>query len=299
MNEVKNLFVSSRNRDIISYPNGNNYVLHLTTPVRDVHRVELLTCSVPNTLYNITDGENIIKIISNSGEYTFTIPSGFYSGSGLANEVRAAIYPLTKIEVIYKGNEGKFFFRSELEFTYVRFKSLDIAKIFGFDTQELNAPSSIIFVDNSTLPLPPANINLYNWNENLPPGSPGCTHNWYYMKSTTIANLNPNDGIFLDISELRTPFNEDCKKSESVNNFYSGQNVSRIFGLIPMDVSSGAIKNFKKETDYNIMTSYPNPIASIDRLTIQWLNKDGIRVNFNGADDNSFILRFHTLRRSL
>ena len=293
MNEVKNLFVSSRNRDINLYPAGNNYVLHLTTPIKDIHKVELLTCSVPNTLYNIIDGTEILKIKINGNSNSFSIPSGFYSGSGLANEIRAAIYPLTKIEVIFKGNEGKFFFKTINKFT-LAFTTPEIARIFGFTTSSMSA------VPTNNITSPPLMIPLYDWNENLPPGTPGgSVTNWSYLKSNVVANLNPNDGIFLDISELRTPFNEDCKKSESVDNFYSGQNISRVFGLIPMDVSSGAIKNFKKETDYDLMTSYPNPISTLDRVTVKWLDKNGQQVNFNGADDNSFILRFHTLRRSL
>ena len=296
MNEVKNLFVSSRNRDPTLYPSGNNYVLHLTNPIKDIHRVELLTCSVPNTLYNIIDGSNIVTINFLSNTFTFNIPPGFYSGSGLANEMRAAIYPLTNIEVIYKGNEGKFFFRRKDKFN-LKFKNPEIARIFGF----LVATPTTSVTTNIPLPFPisPFEVELYDFNENLPPDPINNPINWSYLKSNVVANLNPNDGIFLDISELRTPFNEDCKKSESQFNFYSGQNISRTFGLIPMDVSSGAIKNFKKETDYDLTTSYPNPISSLDRLTIQWLDKDGHQVNFNGADDNSFILRFHTLRRSL
>jgi len=258
MNEVKNLFVSSRNRDTALYPSGNNYVLHLTNLIKDIHRVELLTCSVPNTLYNIVDGSNIMDIeyditpaISNT--YTYNIPQGFYSGSGLANEVRAAIYLSSGIEVIYKGNEGKFFFKrtgKSSGFT-ITFKTNEIARIFGFTTNPITSTEI-----NNSLPPPgglnvqypsPNTIPLYEYNENLPMDASGTPSvSWNYLKSNVVADLNPNDGIFLDISELRTPFNEDCKKSESQFNFYSGQNISRTFGLIPMDVSSGAIKNFKK-----------------------------------------------------
>ena len=285
MNEVKNLFVSSKNRDTTLYPSGNNYVLHLTNPIKDIHKVELLTCSVPNSLYNITNGSNVVQANNSADVLTgYSIPEGFYSGSGLANEVRSAVYLTSNIEVIYKGNEGKFMFkRTPIQPFDLSFKNEQIARIFGFTDNLLKTSQNPPALGN---PMP-----LYSENETV--------NNYSYLKSNVVANLNPNDGIFLDISELRTPFNEDCKKSESQFNFYSGQNISRTFGLIPMDVSSGAIKNFKKETDYDLTTSYPNPISSLDRLTIQWLDKDGHRVNFNGADDNSFILRFHTLRRSL
>ena len=286
MNEVKNVFVSSENRDLNLFPHGNSYVLHLTTPIRDIVSVELLTCSVPNSLYNITNGSNIIQVSNTTNVLTgYTIPPGFYSGSGLANEVRAAVYLSSNIEVIYKGNEGKFLFKRTPEQPFeLGFSSNTVAKIFGFNDDSVKISQNPPFgVSNPML--------LYSQNETV--------QDYSYMKSNVVAQLNPNDGIFLDISELRTPFNEDCKKTESQKNFYSGQNISRIFGLIPMDVSSGAVKNFKRETDYHLQTTYPGVISSLDRLTVQWLDKNGHRVNFNGAEDNSFILRFHTMRRSL
>ena len=58
--EIHNIFVSSENRDTALYPNGNSYTLHLTTAIKEITRVELLHASVPNTLYNITNGSNII-----------------------------------------------------------------------------------------------------------------------------------------------------------------------------------------------------------------------------------------------
>ena len=53
--EVKNVFVSSENRDTTLYPNGNSYTLHLTTTIKDIQRVELLHASIPNTMYNLKD----------------------------------------------------------------------------------------------------------------------------------------------------------------------------------------------------------------------------------------------------
>jgi hypothetical protein len=69
--------------------------------------------------------------------------------------------------------------------------------------------------------------------------------------------------------------------------------------MIPMDVSSGFIKRFKKSTDYDLSIRYPYPIQKLDRLTVNWIDRNGNLVNFNGADANSFILRFHTLRKNM
>jgi len=288
MEEVRNVFVASKNRDTSLFPAGNNYVLHLTTPIKDIHKVELLTCSVPNTLYNVTPTSNLISfsdISATTGLVQFSIPPGYYSGAGLATEITNAVNNVSNIEAIWQSNEGKFLFRRELPAGFeMNAMTTTMATVLGFDTPPVTMTSSAVAdVFSTPVPLYSNNITYSGYN---------------FIKSNVVAQLNPNPGIFLDIEELRTTFNEDCKASTQ-SNFYSGQNISRTFGLIPMDVSSGAIKNFKKESDYNLYAVYPRPISSLDRLTIKWLDKDGQQVDFNGANDNSFILRFHTLRRSL
>ena len=123
----------------------------------------------------------------------------------------------------------------------------------------------------------------------------------FWVKSSQVANLAPNEGIFLDIHELRTMYNEDAQALDRSGTFitYSGQNVSRTFGMIPMDVTAGAIKHFKKATDYDFTVDYTNPIRKLDRLQIRWVDRRGNQVNFNGLEDNSFMLRFYTLRKNL
>ena len=57
------LFADSKNRD---YPSGSSYVLHLTTPIKDIERVDLVSARVPNTMWNCTVGSNVISINSSS-----------------------------------------------------------------------------------------------------------------------------------------------------------------------------------------------------------------------------------------
>ena len=66
-----------------------------------------------------------------------------------------------------------------------------------------------------------------------------------------------------------------------------------------MDVTGGAVKRFKKFSDYDMSIEYTNPIRKLERLTVKWVDKNGQLLNFNGLNDNSFILRFHTLRQNL
>ena len=39
--------------------------------------------------------------------------------------------------------------------------------------------------------------------------------------------------------------------------------------------------------------TYPEPIASLQRLTVRWVDKTGAPVNFRGWETNAFMLRLH------
>ena len=41
------LFADSKNRDVALYPSGNSYVLHLTRPIKNIERVDLVSARVP------------------------------------------------------------------------------------------------------------------------------------------------------------------------------------------------------------------------------------------------------------
>ena len=292
--EIRNVFVSSNSRDTTQYPNGNKYNVHLTTPIKDIVKVELLHCSVPNSMYNLTDGSNVIAFsntITGSGVTpaeltTFSIPPGFYSASGLATELTNATSNNAGMSVTYISSQGKFLFKRPTAtgaFT-MNVTSNNLATMVGL-TASTMINSSTVAVQTDT---------------NLPRFSDNSTYlDQDFVRSTTLVDLNPNEGVFLDIKELRTSFNEQGLKVSGSNGTYSGQNMTRSFGMIPMDVSGGAIKRFKKTSDFDFGIDYPYPIQTIDRLSVEWIDKDGQLLDFNGLNDNSFLLRFHTLRRNI
>lgn len=283
--EYKHIFVSSENRDTTLYPSGNAYTLVTTHPIKMIKRVELLHASIPNTLYNLTNGSNVIQlsnIASGSSDpvVTFSLPPGFYSGTGLATELTAAITNVTGITVSYLQNEGEFAFTRTGNTFALTVTSTELSKMLGFS-------NATTYTSTTVSPENDLNIPLYS------------NHTRYtgknFIKSASLINFHPNEGIFLDIEELRSTNNEDAVPL--VGNTFSGNNISRTFGFIPMDVNGGDIKRYNKMSDYDFAVDYPHPIPSIYKLTVQWLDKNGTRVNFNGANDHSFVLRFHTFRK--
>ena len=116
--EVKNVFVTSENRDTAQFPSGNAYTLYLTNPIKNIKKVELVYASVPNTLFNLTSNANFVsfsntttQIMSNlSNLASFSVAQGFYGASGLATEITNAIGNVTAITASYLSSEGKFLF---------------------------------------------------------------------------------------------------------------------------------------------------------------------------------------------
>jgi hypothetical protein len=65
-----------------------------------------------------------------------------------------------------------------------------------------------------------------------------------------------------------------------------------------MDVGSACIKNFHENKDYRVSVQYPEPIASLQRLTVRWVDKSGNPLDFRGWDTNAFVLRIHIKDRN-
>lgn len=245
---VRDIYVDSRRR---TEPSGNSYTMYIQNTLKNVEKVELVTATIPNTVYNITDGTDVMTI---NGSTQVTINPGFYSACNIMSTILAA---QTIVSGKFIEPEGKLIFYSNTSFT-ILINSQELANISGFT-------KGIVY----TSVLEP-------------------TTSTYYVKSNTVVNMKSlGDYIFLDIQELRRPFEGDA-----VSNVYGSESFIN-FATIPMDVVSGSIKTFKEMSDYKISVTYPKLIDRIDRLTINWLDTNGNSINFNGVDENSFILRFY------
>jgi hypothetical protein len=253
------LFVDSKNRDTTLYSTGTSYTLHLTTPIKNVTRVDLVSARVPNTMFNLTDGSNVFALSSSN----VSINAGFYSAYDLAT----AVTDQGSVTLDYLSPEGKFVFSSASSFT-IQIGSSDFAKLVGLVQNTLYNSSTATILDPN-----------YSGKD--------------ILKSSTMANLNLNEYVFLDIDELKTPWNLDAKAMDNSKGTFLGTNATRMFAPIVMDVSSGCIKNFHENRDYRVCTWYPEPIGTLSRLTINWYDKDGSPLDFRGWDTNAFLLRLY------
>jgi hypothetical protein len=239
------------------YPSGSSYVLHLTTPIKDIERVDLVSARVPNTMYNLTSGSNVMAVNSSN----VSINPGFYSVYGLAQALTGAI------TCDYAPDEGHFIFSASTVFT-ILVQSQELAVMLGLSRGSLLTSALATATD-------PAYAGKY------------------ILRSSTLVDLSLNEYIFLDIDELRTPNHVDTGSLQGNTGTISGSNANRNFAPVIMDVASACIKNFHENKDYRVSVEYPEPITSLQRLTVRWVDKSGNPLNFRGWDTNAFVLRIH------
>jgi hypothetical protein len=272
--ETHYLVVNSNLRDTTLYPSGNSYTMHLTNPIHDITRVELIQASVPNVIQNLPDGTNAISLDGS----TFSLPNGFYSANGLAAEVQNAIEPVTNVSVTYLSNEGKYLFSrptADPNGNFTLTLSSTLATLMGFTSTSAGTSASVA---NDT---PPTTFALYANNDRYQTTT--------FLKSDQLVNLTADNYIYLDVTELNTSRMQQAQKIET--NSFSTSASQNNFGPIVLDVSSGAIKHFSETSDYIYAVDYYPPISQLSRVTVRWRKTDGTPINFQGLNENSFMLK--------
>ena len=272
--ETHYLVVNSNLRDTTLYPSGNSYTMHLTNPIHDITRVELIQASVPNVIQNLPDGTNVISLDGS----TFSLPNGFYSANGLAAEVQNAIEPVTNVSVTYLSNEGKYLFSrptADPNGNFTLTLSSTLATLMGFTSTSAGTSAPVA---NDT---PPTTFALYANNDRYQTTT--------FLKSDQLVNLTADNYIYLDVAELNTSRMQQAQKIET--NSFSTSASQNNFGPIVLDVSSGAIKHFSETSDYIYAVDYYPPISQLSRVTVRWRKTNGTPINFQGLNENSFMLK--------
>jgi hypothetical protein len=253
--------------------------MHLTNPIHDVTRVELIQASVPNVIQNVVDGTNIIQVsnLETNSLHSFSIPNGFYSATGLGAEIQNAINPVSGIDVTYLSNEGRYaFLRSNTYSAFDLKPSTTLANLMGFSDTSTRTATEVQDLSNTTTTFPLyANNDRYREN--------------YFVKSDQLINLTADNYVYLDINELNNGRMHQAQKIE-VNSFSTSASQYN-FGPIVMDVSSGGIKHFSETNDYSYGVDFYPPISQLSRVTVRWRKSDGSLINFQGLNENSFMLK--------
>jgi len=429
MEDVSLLFVNSKNRDKTLYPSGNSYTLHLTTPIRNITRIDLVSVKIPNTTYNLTATSNIVI---NTTTNVSMLP-GYYTTASFTTEFNSSNQ--TSVRVNYSTAEGRFLFYgsslSSLSATgqlsniigittassfaassnpayasntaysgmnliksanvvdtstndYVWLDIEELRTQTTFDAKRIiSTPSSNIISDTQvtttvTQPVPATNFvnmtltayisptgytnsvvlpvssvsglqngmqvlissitgsviitNISGLNVTVSFGSQplaGIPSGTTFQAIVTSVSIRLSDIVSYEIrnqvvipnltgqtrisgiagSNVTITYDAQTFPGLSVGDTFSaiigrktsyqtyeGSTAATSFAMITMDVPNGEIKTFKEKSDYLISNKYPSRVDNLTRLTIKWLDINGLPISFNGLENNSFMLRIHSLR---
>jgi len=266
MTTVEYIYVDSRTRDSNIFPSGNSFSIYLTNPLKNITQVDLVSAKVPNSIYNLNLGSNVLNF---GGTSNLSLASGYYSASSLANDIISTGRLPAGMSVYYSTSEGKYIFYSTSTFT-MNVTTAEMATLLGMprgvvQSGALVAGTDLVYGSNSTLT------------------------GKYILKSSNVADFTSNEILFLDVEELR---NQKLNLGSKISgNTFVNTAASHAFGPITLDCVSGSIKTFKENNDYKVAVAYPAAISKLARLTVNWRDINGNIVNFNGAENNSFILR--------
>jgi hypothetical protein len=281
--ETEYIFVDSRTRDTSLYPNANTYTVFLTNPLKNIRQIDLVSATVPNSMFNFTTTGTFLTVTTPQGGTAYTVPlyAGFYSGSTLSAELNNSSQ-MTGVSTAFNSADGKFIFSSASTFT-ISTTSAQAAQMLG------------LAVSTSYNSAAASGVPVYQYNSAYTGKN--------ILKSANVCDFTANEMVFLDIEELRTQKMHLSSKlvgyTSNVNNITSNVYLpvntlaSHAFGVIPMDVISGSIKTFKETSDYGMSIRFPHVIEKLSDLTINWRDINGQLLSFNGANNNSFMLRIH------
>jgi len=219
-------------------------------------------------MYNLINGSNVVSYSNTiAGTTTVSILPGYYSAPSLACALSSASGFI--FTCLFLDSQGKFLFTSiDSSFT-IQANTLEIQGLLGF--LDTSSHTSFWYASDPIFLNDPDYLN-----QSL-------------FVCPNIADLLRYEYVFLDIEELRSTSILDGRKL--IQGTTDGLSIRSTFGMVPMDVASGSIKFYKETSDYNQYVQYNTPIPKIDRLTIRWIDRNGIPLNFQTFDHNAFTLR--------
>lgn len=264
-------FIDSRDRDCNTYAEPNDYVVETNYVYKNITSITLLSCVLPNTIYNIYENNNLIHFEeTDSVVLTAVIPPGDYTLTTLPTAIKTAMEAVgnSTYTVTIDATTSRITITSDLSggtgIFNLRWAGDTVKK--GFNGSHVILREDSIGNVLGFLPVDLTGANSYT--------------------ATGIVNLNTLPYLLL--------FIENIEKYESSEN-----GGSRAFCQIyrNTDGSGGGINS---NTIHNIQSSFHNvkhfspPLAKLDRLHITFRDYWGNIINFNSAE-HSLLFEFATV----
>jgi hypothetical protein len=231
--KTTSVIVNSAERNLDAYPTPASYMADLYEEIQDVISVELKFAMLPHNPYNVTKANNIVII---SGTQV-TLPSGKYNSSTLVDAFNNIFpVPVQGFQASYDPIAQHMLFSASVPFT--------------FDGSSTNTylKGSMHQLLGLTAKTQTAVLNV--------------SDNKYYLKSTFVIDLTPNNTIIMNIDSMNV-------KVSATNVF------NKAFGILPEAWTDRQIGDI-----YMIKKTFNPPVPRIDKLRIRFTDIYGNPYDF-------------------
>lgn len=127
---IRTLNVDTRFRSNYSGTSATDFTYHLPNPLKNIIRLRLTSCEIPNTEYvfSCKKYNTSFKIIDVNATSTITIPSGNYTKAQLISQIQGQLTPLTGSYTITINDVGKTIIASPTLFFTLDFTQPPLAR---------------------------------------------------------------------------------------------------------------------------------------------------------------------------
>lgn len=120
--KIATILCNSRERNVISYPNPNQFRWRLRRDLKNITSIRLIGGNLPANYYNINTNWNKFSFLENITKYIITLNPGVYDGNSIATELARALnnsglsnaytvtYSLTSLKLTIRRISGPYSF---------------------------------------------------------------------------------------------------------------------------------------------------------------------------------------------
>jgi len=247
------ILCNSRERNIISYPNSNQFRWRLRRDLKDITSIRLVGGNIPANFYNINTGWNKFTFLENNISYTITINPGIYDGTTIATELARALnnsglanvynvsYSATTLKLTIRRTSGTY------NFTLL-FQTGEYTDQFD---DYAGAPDNL--------------SNDYLREIRTPARLLGFVTNDYASSTGVIVAPNPIDTAWF-LNKVFLHINVDT--ALELNRVEVARGTHDPYTVIYLDEVKDGNKHLNKETDYPVLEFSPAPLSRLSLLEV-------------------------------
>ena len=247
------ILCNSRERNIVSYPNSNNFRWRLRRDIKEILNIRLIGGSIPANFYNINSDWNKFSFYENTTTYIITLNPGNYDGSSIAIELKRALnnsglsnvydvtYSTTSMKLTIKRSSGTYAF----------------SLLFQSGSYVDNFDDFTGAVDNLT--------NDYVSKINSPARMLGFVTQDYAAVSSILVAPNPVDPAWF-LNKVFLHINVDT--ALELNRIEVARGAHDPYAVLYLDSVKDSVKYLNKETDYPLLEFSPAPLSRLSLLEI-------------------------------